>query len=104
MKSSIKLATLSASLILSLQAQADTLPLEVSLTRQGNTPVIYVEAVTDRVKVISYQVNRGNCQASSIHRMPIDIIFGGRLQIIAPMCNVKEVTLKTDQGDVAYSF
>lgn len=87
-----------------MQSQADTLPVEVSLTRQGNTPVIYVEAVTDRIKVISYQVNRGNCQASSIHRMPVDIVFGGRLQIIAPMCNVKEVTITTDKGKLAYTF
>lgn len=104
MKTPAKFLTLSSFLIVSACGQAETLPVEVSLTHQGSTPVLYVEGITDRVKIISYQVNRGNCQASSIHRMPIDIIFGGKLQIIAPMCNVKEISLNTDLGSFVYSF
>jgi len=80
-----------------------TSPIEVSLGEKIGFPAVFLEAITDNVKIEDFQINRGNCNHSS-QQLPADLVFGRRLEIMAFGCNVKEVSVKTDHGDFTYSF
>ncbi len=85
-------------------SKADKLPLEISVGEMQGVPTIVVTSVADKVKLLGYTINRGNCIGRSVYQMPVDILFGGELKIFANGgCNIREVTLTTDTGEFTYS-
>lgn len=95
---------LSTLMSISACSKADKLPLEISVGEMQGVPTIVVTSVADKVKLLGYTINRGNCTGSSVYQMPVDILFGGELKIFANGgCNIREVTLSTDTGEITYS-
>lgn len=95
---------LSTLMSISACSKADKLPLEISVGEMQGVPTIVVTSVADKVKLLGYTINRGNCTGRSVYQMPVDILFGGELKIFANGgCNIREVTLSTDTGEITYS-
>ncbi|APC17386.1 hypothetical protein BLL42_17175 [Pseudomonas frederiksbergensis] len=103
MKILINTILLTAFTLISACGQTETSPIEVSLGEHIGFPAIYLEAVTDKVRIEGFEINRGNCNHSS-PQIPADLIFGGRLEILAFGCNVKELSVNTNHGNFTYSF
>lgn len=95
---------LTSLMLTSACSKADKLPLEISVGDTQGVPTIFVTSVADKVKLQGYTINRGNCTGRSVYQMPVDILFGGELKIFANGgCNIREVTLTTDTGEITYS-
>lgn len=95
---------MSTLMCISACSKADKLPLEISVGEMQGVPTIVVTSVADKVKLLGYTINRGNCTGRSVYQMPVDILFGGELKIFANGgCNIREVTLTTDTGEITYS-
>lgn len=95
---------LSTLMCISACSKADKLPLEIFVGEMQGVPTIVVTSVADKVKLLGYTINRGNCTGRSVYQMPVDILFGGELKIFANGgCNIREVTLSTDTGEITYS-
>ena len=85
-------------------SKADKLPLEISVGEMQGVPTIVVTSVVDKEKLLGYTINRGNCTGRSVYQMPVNFLFGGEIKIFANGgCNIREVTLTTDTGEITYS-
>ena len=80
-------------------------PVYKQLHVTADNKVLHVVSRSDRITVHQAVINRGNCRNTPIDKIPLRLGFGEETRfILGRNCNILELQLLTDQGEVTYQF
>ncbi|WP_316672910.1 hypothetical protein [uncultured Tolumonas sp.] len=99
----------------SVQAlQPNELSVGTRINRYWGVPILQVTSRTDKLVVTDIILNRGNClirnkskfKVNGDLRLPVSIAFGNTAEfyIVPSNCNMLEVNVVTDRGNVVFTF
>ncbi|SEL24156.1 hypothetical protein [Acinetobacter sp. DSM 11652] len=95
---------------LPVSVRLDLMPNQFHIPNNPYTPAYFnsviIQATTDQVTVENIVINRGQCPLSSWRKRMSTLKFGQSFQSVID-CNieqVREVTVKTNQGEFTFNF
>lgn len=106
MKHALRLLALTSALLSVATAHADEVPFDANMHVEQGVGVVQLLAVTDRVVLTGFNINRGNCKTKlgGIYPLPLTFKYGQGVKLFAYTCAVKEVVLNTNLGNYTYTF
>lgn len=82
-------------------------PIEIHLGQNSywGHPQLQITAIVDEISIQAIDVNRGGCTTTPQEKLPHELRFGNVLKVEASRCQTfKEVIVKTNKGDHAFTF
>lgn len=79
-------------------------PFKITTKRQGKQNAIYITSLEDSIIVNNVIVNRNQCiPEQSTFNFPMSLQFGNQIAAVYMQCNILEISIHTNRGNVTYS-